>query len=300
MKVFVTGGTGFVGREVVRHLAGAEHQVVALVRPGSEGKLVDIPNVRMHPGDVTDPNSLSGGVAGCDAVIHLVGIIREYPQRGVIFKRLHVEATRHVLAAAGAAGVKRYLHMSANGVRQNAVSAYHRSKWQAEEAVKASRLDWTILRPSLIFGPGSEFWTMLVDLIRKLPIVPVIGDGKYRMQPVAVGQVAQTSLKALAMPETVGGLFHLGGGESYAYDQILDLIGRALGRKKVVKLHQPLALVSPMVRLLEKFPGFPLTPDQLTMLLEGNVCDQRSWAKVFGIEPISFAEGVDQCFHAGD
>jgi NADH dehydrogenase len=299
MKVFVTGGTGFVGSEVVRHLAGAGHQVVVLVRPGSEGKLPEVPNVRMHPGDVTDPGSLPEGMQGCEAVIHLVGIIREYPARGVTFERLHVDATRNVISAAAAQGVRRYLHMSANGVREDGVAEYHRTKWRAEEAVRASQLDWTIFRPSLIFGPGSEFVAMLAELIQKLPVVPVVGDGRYRLQPVAVGQVAQTYLKALAMPETVGRVFHLGGADSYAYDEILDVTGRALGRGKVAKLHQPVVLIRPIVRLLENFRVFPLTQDQLTMMLEGNVCDQRTWAETFDIEPISFAEGIGQCFNAG-
>ncbi len=299
MKVFVTGGTGFVGSEVLRQLSAAGHEVVALVRPGSENKLVAAPNIRMHPGDVTNPKSLPGGMAGCEAVIHLVGIIREFPARGVTYERLHVEATGNVLAAAASRGIRRYLHMSANGVREESVADYHRTKWRAEEAVRSSRLDWTIFRPSLIFGPGSELLSLLAGLIKKLPIVPVVGDGRYRMQPVAVGQVAQAYLKALAMPETEGRIFHLCGGESYSYNQILDLTGRALEKKKVHKLHQPLFLVRPIVRLLQNLPCFPLTQDQLIMLLEDNTCDSRPWAEVFDIEPDSFAEGVDRCFKVG-
>jgi NADH dehydrogenase len=297
MQVFVTGGTGFVGSEVVRHLLAAGHQVVALVRPGSEGKLVDGVNVRLHPGDVADQDSLPGGMAGCVAVIHLVGIIREFPGRGVTFERLHVEGTRNVLSAAAGQGIGRYLHMSANGVREDAVAQYHRTKWRAEQTVRDSPLDWTIFRPSVIFGPGSELVELLAGMIRRLPIIPVVGDGRYRMQPVAVGQVAETFLKALAMPETVGKTFHLGGPESYPFDEILDLIGRALGRKKVLKFHQPVSLVTPAIRLLEKSPHFPLTLDQLTMMLEDNICDQRPWAETFGIDPISFAQGVGGCFN---
>lgn len=295
MRIFVTGGTGFVGKEVVRLLAGTGHHVVALVRSGSEGKLPKIPHVSVHIGDVTEPDSLLRGMQGCDVVIHLVGIIREYPERGVTFERLHVDATRHVLDAAAAQGVRRYLHMSANGVRAGAVTGYHRTKWLAEEAVRASQLDWTIVRPSLIFGPGSEFVNMLTAMVRKLPLVPVIGDGCYRLQPVAVGQVAQTYLKAPAMPETLHRIFHLGGAESYAYDEILDLTGKALGRSKVIKLHQPVALVKPVVKWLENIRAFPLTLDQLTMLLEGNVCDPQPWAETFGIDPLSFAEGIAGC-----
>jgi uncharacterized protein YbjT (DUF2867 family) len=295
MRIFVTGGTGFVGREVMRQLAAAGHEVVGLVRPGSEGKLVKDANIRIHPGDVTEPDSLPGGMAGCDAVMHLVGIIREFPERGVTYERLHVEATANVIAAAVSQGVGRYLHMSANGVRPDSAADYHRTKWRAEEEVRASDLHWTIFRPSLIFGPGSEFVAMLEGLVRSLPVVPVIGDGRYRLQPVAVGQVAETFLKALAMPETAGRVFHLGGAESYPFDEILDLVGRAIGMSRVLKFHQPAALVRPVVRLLERCRSFPVTLDQVTMMLEGNVCDQGLWAETFDIEPVAFAEGIAGC-----
>jgi uncharacterized protein YbjT (DUF2867 family) len=296
MKIFVTGGTGFVGSEVLRQLLGAGHAVRALVRPGSEGKLAGQDRVELHPGDATEAASLAGALAGCDAVIHLVGIIREFPARGITFERLHVGATGNLLAAARQQGVGRYLQMSANGAGPTATTGYHRSKWQAEEAVRASGLDWTIFRPSLIFGKGGEFVTMLADLIRKLPLVPVIGDGQYRLQPVAATDVAQSFVRALKMPETVGQTYHLGGGESYSYDEILDLTGLAIGRGHVAKAHQPLFMVKPMIRLMEHSSHFPITSDQLEMLLQGNVCDSTAWASTFSIQPVSYAEGIGGCF----
>lgn len=296
MRVFVTGGTGFVGQEVVRQLAAAGHQVVALVRPGSEGKLGRTGNIKMHPGDITQPETLPGGMQDCEAVIHLVGIIREFPKKGITFERLHVQGTQNVLEAAVSLGIKRFLHMSANGTRRDSEADYHRTKWLAEESVRFQPLDWTIFRPSLIFGPGSELVEMLAGMIRKLPMVPVIGDGRYRLQPVAVEQVAQSFLKALELPETHRRIFFSGGGESYTYDEVLDITGRALGKENVVKLHQPVMVVRPIVRLMEPFKVFPLTLDQLTMLLEGNVGDERPWAETFGIDPISYAEGIRDCF----
>lgn len=296
MKVFLTGGTGFVGSEVLRQLVAAGHAVRALVRPASEGKLAVREGVEIHSGDATEPATLAGALAGCDAVIHLVGIIREFPARGISFERLHSEATRNVLAAAEGQGVRRYLHMSANGTGPAGTTGYHRTKWQAEQAVRGSGLDWTIFRPSLIFGPGGEFVTMLADLIRKLPVVPVIGDGRYRMQPVAVEQVAESFVKGLAMPETTGQTYHLGGGASYSYDEILDLTGKAIGCEHVAKAHQPLFMVKPMIKVMEHSAHFPITSDQLEMLLQGNVCDPTAWATAFGITPISYAEGIGGCF----
>ena len=137
---------------------------------------------------------------------------------------------------------------------------------------------------------------MLADLIRKTPLVPVIGDGKYRMQPVAVAQVAESFVRALNMPETIGQTYHLGGGESYSYDEILELTGRALGHEHVHKAHQPLFMVKPMVKLMEHSEHFPVTSEQVEMLLQGNVCDTTAWTTTFGIAPVSYAEGIGACF----
>lgn len=296
MKVCVTGGTGFVGSEVLRQLVAAGYQVRVLIREGSERKLVVRDRLEVCRGDAGDAASLERAVEGCAALIHLVGIIREFPARGVTFERMHVEATRNALAAAQNQGVRRYLQMSANGTSPAATTAYHRTKWRAEEAVRGSGLDWTIFRPSLIFGKGGEFVTMLAELIRSLPVVPVFGDGRYRMQPVAVAEVALSFVRALELPQTVGQTYHLGGSVSYSYNEILDLTGRAIGRQRVRKLHQPLPLIRPLVRLLEGFEHFPITSDQLNMLLQGNVCDISAWCRDFGSEPLSYAEGIPACF----
>lgn len=295
MNVFVTGGTGFVGNEVIRHLLAAGHSVHCLVRIGSENKLPHKKDVTIHFGDTDDFESLKKGMADCDVVIHLVGIIREFPGKGITFEKLHTEATKAVMLATVANGIKRYLHMSANGTRANAETGYHQTKWQAEEEVRASNLNWTIFRPSLIYGQNGEFIEMMSNLIRKLPVVPVIGDGQYRMQPVAVKQVALSFVKAINRPETIGKTFHLGGKSSYSYDEIIDIFGKALGKKSISKLHHPLMLMKPAVKLLQSIPQFPLATDQLTMLLEGNVCDPAEWAKAFDIEPEDFAEGLKEC-----
>ncbi|MBW2473717.1 MAG: complex I NDUFA9 subunit family protein [Deltaproteobacteria bacterium] len=295
MKVFVTGGTGFVGREILGQLLSAGHEVRALVRDGSQDKLSGHQNLETHIGDVTDAASLIGVLDGCDAVIHLVGIIREFPGRGITFKKMHVTATENILEACDEQEVQRFLHMSSNGTRERGSTAYHRTKWQAEELVRASGLDWTIFRPSLIFGRGSEFVKMLTELIRRVPVVPVIGDGQYRMQPVSVEQVAVSFVKALAMPESIGKTYHQGGSESYTYDAILDLTGKAMGRKHVTKVHQPLFMIKPMIKMLQGFEQFPITEGQLKMLIEGNVCDPDEWAQAFGLVPISYADGIGEC-----
>jgi len=292
LKVFLTGATGFVGHEIVRQLLKEGHALRCLVRPGSEKKLPHREKIEIHHGDATQPETLAGGLAGCDAVVHLVGIIREFPQKGITFRRLHVEATANVVEAAKRAGVTRYIQMSANGVREKAATDYHRTKYSAEEIVKGSGLDWTIFRPSVVFGRGGEFLGTLADLVRRFPVVPVIGNGAYRMEPVSVKDVAEAFVASLGRKETIGRTYPCCGPKSYSYDELLDTIGDCLGKKKVTKIHHPLSFVKPMVKLMESSPSFPITSCQLEMLLEGNVCSSREWVELLRNEPLSFEEGL--------
>jgi NADH dehydrogenase len=290
MKVFVTGGSGFVGTEVIRQLLAAGHEVRALVH--SKSSLATAAGLELWPGNATEAETLTGALAGCEAVIHLIGIIREFPDKQVTFQRLHVDATRNILAAAKEQGIRRYLHMSANGTRPDGVAGYHKSKWAAEELVRAAGLDATIFRPSLIFGPGDAFVNMLATIIRRTPIVPVIGDGEYQMTPVAVGNVASGFVRALTQPESIGEIYHCCGPQTLTYNELLDTIARALGRNGITRIHQPVLMMRSLSNLLEKMSFFPITSGQLTMLLEGNVCDPQPWAQTFSIELTPFEEGI--------
>ena len=296
MWVFVTGGTGFVGKAVIHALQAHGVRVRCLVRPGSEVDLKGFEAIDRVPGDVLEPKGIAESMQGCRAVIHLVGIIREHPASGVVFERLHSLATANIVAAAQEAGVHRYLQMSALGVRPEARSRYHRTKWEAEESVRKSGLDWTIFRPSVIYGRGDGSISMLAAMIRRLPVVPVLGDGRYRLQPVAVEQVAEGFARALDRPATIGKTYEVGGPQSYAFTEILDQIGTVLGKPRVRKLYQPLALMRPLVRLLEPFPFFPITSDQLVMLEENNVCDPSPFYGDFDLKPIQLPDGLQAMF----
>jgi uncharacterized protein YbjT (DUF2867 family) len=292
LRVFVTGVTGFVGHAVTQALRAEGHMVRGLVRRGSQRNLGGLEAIERVEGDILGRQGLEEGMAGCDALVHLVGIIREHRASGATFERVHVEGTRNALDAAVAAGVRRVVHMSALGTRAGASARYHRTKWAAEEAVRAGALPWTIFRPSVIYGRGDGFVSLLAGMVRRLPVVPVIGDGRQQVQPVPVEQVAQAFARALRLPATVKRTFEVGGPDAVTMVALLDLIGAALGKGRVRRAHVPVALVRPVARLLHRVPAFPLTPDQLLMLAENNTCDPSAFFSTFELTPVPLRAGL--------
>jgi len=291
-RVFVTGATGFVGRAVIHALRASGATVRCLVRRGSERDLRGLEAIERVEGDILIRRGLADGIAGCDAVIHLVGIIREHPAAAATFDLVHAQGTRNVLEAAAAAGVRRYVHMSALGTRPGARSRYHQTKWAAEESVRASGLDWTIFRPSIIYGHGDGLVTMLATMVRRLPVVPVIGGGRQELQPVAVQHVAEGFARALTIRETVKQAYEVGGPDRVSMLELLDRIGEILGHRRIIKFSVPLGLMRPMARLLHPLPFFPVTPDQLLMLEENNTCDPTLFYSTFGITPVPLVAGL--------
>jgi NADH dehydrogenase len=297
-RVFVTGGTGFVGRHVLRALLAQGFLVRCLVRPGSEEKLRGFQSIDRVPGDVLAPDQLVASAEGCGALVHLVGIIRERPARGITFDALHTQATMNMLELAKRAGIRRFLQMSALGTRPNASARYHRTKWQAEEAVRRSGVEWTIFRPSVIFGHGDEFISVLSRLIRRLPAVPVLGDGRYRLQPIAVEHVAEGFARAIRQRITVGETYDVAGPSAYAFVDLLDEIGRAIGRRRVRKAHVPLGAVRLATGALQWLPFYPLSLDQIAMLKEENVGDPTRFYADLRIAPEPLADGLARLFAA--
>lgn len=291
-RVFVTGATGFVGRSVIQALRSDGYVVRCLVRRGSERDLRGLGAVERVEGDILVRRGLEEGMAGCQAVVHLVGIIRERPAAASTFEMVHTQGTINVLEAAMAAGVRRHLHMSALGSRPGARARYHQTKWAAEEAVRASGLAWTIFRPSIIYGRGDEFVTMLAHMVERSPVVPVIGSGRQRLQPVLVEHVAEGFARALALPATEKQVYEVGGPDRVTMVELLDAIGSALGHRRVRKAHVPLGFMRPLTRVLHRLPGFPVTPDQLRMLEEDNVCDPAPFYAAFRLEPVPLATGL--------
>jgi NADH dehydrogenase len=289
MLVFLTGATGYVGSRVLRELVARGHGARCLVREPGARLAVEDDAVERVVGEVTDRGALERSIPGCDAVIHLVGIIDEKPSKGVTFEAVHHHGARNVMDAARGAGIDRFVLMSANGARPDGVSAYQTTKWKAEEYVKrAGFAHWTIMRPSIIFGdPGpdlEEFATRLAKtLIKPFPILPIFGDGKYQLQPVSVEEVATAFVQALTLDDAHEQTYCIAGKEAYPYTEILDRITLGLGLEPKAKIPNPIWLVRPAVHTLGKFGLLPISPDQFEMLLDGNTCDSTAFYEDFEV-----------------
>jgi uncharacterized protein YbjT (DUF2867 family) len=293
-RVFVTGATGFVGRAVIQALRADGYVVRCLVRRGSEPDLRGVGAIERVEGDVLAPQILEEGMAGSDAVVHLVGIIREHLATNTTFYRVHVQGTVNVVAAAATVGVRRYVHMSALGAREGARSRYHQTKWAAEEAVRACPLPWTIFRPSVIYGRGDGFVSLIARSVRRLPVVPLVRGG--RLQPVPVEQVAQGVARALTLPAAVKQTYEIAGPDTVTLGELVDLIAEVLGRRRVLKLHAPRGIARAATRALRAVPYFPLARDQLLMLEEDSICDPAPFFSAFGLVPLPLATGLRRLF----
>jgi uncharacterized protein YbjT (DUF2867 family) len=287
MRVFLTGGTGFVGRHVLQQLLSEGHTVCALVRDPARTTQLPRENVNYVRGDIVSGEGLDNGSNGCEAVIHLVGIIVEKGKN--TFDAVHHLGTRNVVDAAKKNGVRRFLHMSALGVRADGLARYQTSKWQGEEEVRSSGIHYCILRPSLIFGPGDGFVTQMIETMRKAPLFrPVPGDGKALYRPVFIGDVSACFVRALTSNAATGRTIELGGAQELSLNQVLDEVARCAAVPKPA-VHIPLPLMYMMAAIAERIlPNPPVTLDQLRMLREGSTCDISEMRSILGLEPRGF------------
>ena len=281
MRVALFGGTGFVGSYLVDALIDAGMHPVVLVRSGHESQVSHPDECTLVTGDVTDPEAITSTLSDCDAAIYNIGILREFPSKGITYTTLQLDAVRQIVDAAKEAGVGRFLLMSANGVKADG-TPYQVTKYEAEQYLKASGLDWTIFRPSVIFGdPGErmEFATQLAnDIIRSPLPAPLFFDGvipvnagQFRLSPVHVEDVAQAFVRCLHSDKTTGKTYRLGGNDALTWKQILTTIADAIDKKKIM-LPVPACGVRLAAVALDRFEVFPITRDQISMLMEGNTC----------------------------
>ncbi len=294
--VLVTGASGFVGSHVVPELISGGHQVLALVRSGAAGRqvLARLPvaardRVDLRTGDVNDPAALGPALAGADGIVHLVALARDR-SAGRELNRVNVEGTRNVINAAEAAGIRRLVHLGALGVVDDPRLHYASSKARAEQLVRASALDWTILKPSLMWGERDGFFNIVAGLVRISPgVVPVPGDGRTRFQPLAVSDGAVAIRLSIERPATIGASYDLGGPRYWTYREITQEVLRGMGRRRLV-VPVPVPLILLVAGTAEKLRiPFPVATDQLRQLKLDNVGPLGAYEAAFGIAPSEMA-----------
>ena len=287
--VVVTGAAGLVGSQVCRVLTEAGWKVRAVVRDmaGATTRIGQIP-VEIRVGDIRNAESMRAAMVGGSALVHLAAIAIE--KSGESYADVNTDATAVVLDAARRAGVERVVYMSQNGADSSSPYDFLRSKGRAQDMVTASGAKWTVLRPSVIFGPEDEFVNVLGRMVRLSPFVfPLPDGGTARFQPIAVGDVATVVRKALSDNATIGGSYSIGGSTPLTLRQMTERILVAMNtRRKLVGM--PVSAVRPLVAAAQKLlPRPPVTTALLDLLAIDNVIPANDITTVFGIVPVPFA-----------
>jgi NADH dehydrogenase len=287
--ILLTGGTGFVGGHVAHTLRAKSRDVRCLVRDPGRGETLAAWGCELARGDVTDAASLKRAAAGCDVVVHLVAIIAG---RRSEFERVMEQGTRNLVAAAQEAGARRFVLMSALGLSEETrdLTAYYAAKWEMEQAVKGSGLEHVIFRPSFVFGRDGGVLPLFFRQVRWSPLTPVLGNGKRRLQPIWVDDVAAYLAKSVDLPAAADRTFEIGGPDAVTWNGLYERIAKVLGKRRA-RVNVPFSLVRPAAALVERLPRPPITRDQLKMLEAGdNVCDLGPALEAFGLGVLSLDE----------
>ncbi|MEM6411353.1 MAG: complex I NDUFA9 subunit family protein [Pseudomonadota bacterium] len=282
--VTLIGGSGFIGRYAARALVEAGYKVRIASRSARRveelgfGDIAE--SVESVACDLTDPATLVAAMGGADAAVNLVGILFESGNQ--TFERTQRDGARNAAEAASAAGINRFVHVSAIGADAQSRSAYGRTKAAAETEVQRIIPDAVILRPSIVFGPEDQFFNRFAEMAKFAPALPAIGGGKTRLQPVYVGDVAQAIVRSIETEAATGKTFELGGPEAYTFNELYDFIFEHTGRKRL-KIPLPFTIAKPMGSVMagifkakslilgDLFGGPPITGDQVEMLKSDNV-----------------------------
>ena len=298
MRIALFGATGFVGSYIIESLIRNNHSPSILLREKSKEKLLFSEKNKITFGDINNLNAIEKTITNSDVIIYNIGLIREFPKQEITFQNLHFEGAKRCIDIAESLGVNRFILMSANGVSNNGTS-YQITKYKAEEYLKKSKLNYTIFRPSLIFGKPKmnkqiEFCTQLRNDMLSLPIpAPLFYKGffpfkagTFMLSPIHVKNVADFFVNSIKMDETIGKTYNLGSKESQTWKEIIHKIAISSDKNKW-KIPTPIFIPRIVASILDSFKWFPITKDQLNMLIEGNTTHE-DYFNEFKIEPINF------------
>ncbi len=275
--VAVFGGTGFIGRHLVRRLAKAGARVRVVARDPEAGMFLkpmgEPGQIILDRGNLLDAGSVAEAVAGADIVVNLVGVL--YESGPYTFAAVHVEGARSVAEAAKAAGARRLVQVSAIGASNRSPALYARTKAAGEAAVGKAFPGATIVRPSIVFGPEDDFFNRFAALARLTPALPLYGGGRTRFQPVYVGDVAEAIVRILEDAQTAGKTYELGGPHVYTFREVLEIVLRETGRARLL-VPLPFWVADLQARAFELLPKPLLTRDQVKMLARDNVVGRKA------------------------
>lgn len=293
MKVLVTGGTGVVGHAAVSELVKRGHNVRLLSRNAAEDARVWPTGVESWPAHINDPTELTGCAEGCDLVLHVAGIVEESPPK-ITFENTNVEGTRAVMREAERCKVGRFIYVSSLGA-ETGESPYHRSKRRAEDVVRNFAGGWIILRPGNVYGPGDEVVSLLLTMVRTLPVVPVIGGGDDKFQPIWVGDLAAAIMECVERTDLHGRVLELAGPEQTSINDLLNRFAEITGRNPA-RVPIPSFLASAGATIAGMLGArLPINENQLTMLSEENVIripGTNALTSVFHLQPTSLDSGL--------
>jgi NADH dehydrogenase len=295
MKILITGATGFLGLPLCRSAIQHGHYVRAFVRPSSAQLPVVATEVVM--GDLRDAASLRAALNGVECVIHAGAVTSEQYCPYAVAYETNVIGTGHLIEACHINHVQRVVLISSQSAREENTGTYGSTKWQAEKLIRASHLHYTILRPSLIYGPGERgLFKKMVNLIQALPIVPVLGSGHQILRPIYVYDVVAAVMECLQLPQTRGKVYDLGGEANITFNEFLEVILQCLGENKRL-LHIPVWSVKPIALLLEKvLTRPPITRDNLIGIIQSVPIDNAAAKHDLGFEPTPLGKGLEKSF----
>ena len=279
MKVFVTGATGFTGSRVVPLLLQSGHDVRCLYRPSSDRSSLPYPEIDWVLGDISDSQSLTSAMQGTDALVNVAS--------------LGFGHAENIIASAKAAGITRAIFISTTAIFTQLNAPSKKVRVAAELAIESSGLNYTILRPTMIYGsPRDRNMWRLIRFMKVSPIVPIFGDGKYLQQPVFVDDVAQAVVSYLSNDETIGKSYNIAGKQALTYNAVIDTIAKQLN-KRIWKIHIPSKPVVSLLNFFEKIRlPFPIKAEQVLRLNENKDFSYAEAERDFGFSPRSFEEGI--------
>ncbi len=305
MKVFITGGTGFVGSVVTEKIKSSGASVTLLERNKKKIPHLKELGFEVFEGTLEEKDAVNGFLSAnkFDAVINLIGIIRSLP--GFSFQKVHVDYVNALLGLAKENGIERFIHMSALGAAEGSDSEYFSTKYEGESLVRNSGLKWTVFRPSLIFGNNAGFFDDLINLVKTRAFVPIIGTGETKFAPIDVFSIAEAYNNSLYNEKTINKVFQLCGPDIYTFEEMIDLIMEIFPPKKL-KIHAPSFIAEKSLNFIEKLSSSlsknaPITSDQIRMLKYDNICegDIGGQDESFGLKRTHLKDWLKEYLTAG-